>query len=96
MLKLENASKFFSLQYLYNMHKTLFAGGYLIYYIMVTIFLRCSMIANKKLSVKRIEALKALGDNIFFCSISFFLSSTFLFFSLHIFFHLEMMVFIRS
>ena len=81
MLKLENASKFFSLQYLYNMHKTLFAGGYLIYYIMVTTFLRCSMIADKKLSVKRIEALKALGDNIFLFHFIFLILHIFVFLS---------------
>ena len=72
MLKLENAGTLFSLQYLYNVHKTLFPRGYLIYYIMVTIFLRCSMIADKKkMSVKTIEALEALDDKIFFVPFHF-------------------------
>ena len=48
MLQLENSGTFFSLQYLCNMHKTLFPGGYHICYIMVTIFIRCSMITDKK------------------------------------------------
>ena len=30
MLKIENVGNFFSLQYLYNMHKALFGGGYVI------------------------------------------------------------------
>ena len=68
MLKLENSGTFFSLQYLYKMNKTLIPGGYHIGYIMVTIFVRCSMITDKIMSVKRIETLEALDDN-FFCSI---------------------------
>ena len=52
------------------------------------LFCRC------KMSVKRIEALEALDDNIFRRYISYFLSFNFcfVFFSLHIFFHLEFMV----
>ena len=48
MLKLENAGTFFPLQYLYNMHKTLFGGGYVICNIKVTISEGCSVIADKK------------------------------------------------
>ena len=81
MLKLQNAGTFFSLQYLYNMHRTLFPGAYLIYYIMVTIFLRCSMIADKKLSVKRIEALEAVDDNIFLFNFIFLILHIFVFLS---------------
>ena len=48
MLKVENVGKLFSLQYLYNMHKTLFFGGYLLCNIKDTIFVRCTIIADKK------------------------------------------------
>ena len=89
MLKLENSGTFFSLQYLYKMNKTLIPGGYHIGYIMVTIFVRCSMIADKIMSVKRIEALETLDDNFFFVPfyililyIFVFLSSYFLSFGI--------------
>ena len=67
ILKLENAATFFSLQYLYNMQKTSFSGGYVICNIKATIFVCCTMINDKKkMSVQRIEALEALDDNILF------------------------------
>ena len=47
MLKLENSDTLFFLQYLYNMHKPLFSGGYLICNIRVTIFVHCTMIGDK-------------------------------------------------
>ena len=56
MLKLENgATFFFFLQYLYNMHKTLFGWGYLICNIKVTIFVRCTPIADKKCEPRDIK-----------------------------------------
>ena len=45
------------------MQKILFGGGYVICNIKVTIFLRCTMIADKK-KIQRIKALEALDDNI--------------------------------
>ena len=48
IFKPENAATFFFLQNYYNMHKTLLGGGYLICNIKVTIFLDCTMIADKK------------------------------------------------
>ena len=86
ILKLENAATFFFLQNHYNMHKTLFRGGYLICNIKVTIFVGCTMIADKKRSVQRNETLEALEDNIFRRYFSYFLSFKYLHFSLHIFF----------
>ena len=68
------------------MHKTLLGGGYLICNIKFTIFVDCTMIADKKMSVQRNEALEALEDNILRRYISYFLSFKFYLFFHHIFF----------
>ena len=55
MLQLENGATFFFLENLYNMHKTLFSGVYLICNIKVTICLRCTVIADKNCQSRELK-----------------------------------------
>ena len=55
MVKLENAASFIFLPYLYNMHKTLYGGSYLICNIKVTISVRYTMTADKKCQSRELK-----------------------------------------
>ena len=57
--------RLFFLQNYYNMHKTLLGGGYLICNIKATIFVDCTMIADKKYQSREMKLWKPLKITFF-------------------------------